>query len=123
MGSCIDCETANLPRLCSASEPSVEGQVGGPRRLRSGDLPKARSRPIRDTRITAFAALKRSLYSQLNLATPEGCLTPTGYTAYRQTGPAGLPLALCLSGVTNFSRPAISRERAHQSKTCQHQRK
>jgi len=56
------------------------------------------SRPFSDTRVTELDARKRSVLSQLHRATPAGCLTPMGYTAHRQTGPGGLPLALRLRG-------------------------
>jgi hypothetical protein len=66
----------------------------------SGDEPGKRSdwsRPFSDNRIAEFDVRKRSLGSRANRATTAGCLTPTGYIAYHQPGPRGLPMALRLS--------------------------
>jgi hypothetical protein len=59
--------------------------------------PTGRCRPFSDTRIAEFDARKRTLYLRVVRAMTAGWLTQTGFTAYHQPGPGGLPLALRLS--------------------------
>ena len=61
-------------------------------------------RPFSDTHVANFDARKRSLYVRVDRATTASWPTPKGYTAYRQTGLGGLPLALRLSKGLSITR-------------------
>ena len=55
------------------------------------------TRPFCYNHVAEIDARKRSFYVRVSRATTAGCVTPSGDTTYRQTGPGGLPLALRLS--------------------------
>jgi hypothetical protein len=92
--------------IWAGNQSSLQASSARSRGVRSPTIASYRSALLRleaATRVTELDARKRSVYSQLNRATPAGCLTPMGYTAYRQTGPGGLPLAHRLSEGLGFA--------------------